>query len=255
MENPRDDNAISIAHRVLQAGILFLKEIGVPESEVFAALQRCSTQSAPLDSPPLSDMTEAIAQISRLLWQWRTSPAFTSDAGVPLPLPRTGVTSLEFLSQKCNISNIGDLVALALSMGCLEERDGLLWPSGREVKIPETGPIQLWYDANVACRALESLAFNAHSRKSGRETQFQRFAHQNRLDKSHLPLFRRFVREQGESFLESIDDWMERHKVDDNASDTTEVSIHTFVWTSDFYSNDADDATTKTQLIPKAESD
>ena len=63
-------------------------------------------------------------------------------------------------------------------------------------------------------RYLDTLEFNYSVPEQGR---FERASHSERLPVELLPVFNRWVREQGTDFVQIVDDWLTRHETSDTA--------------------------------------
>ncbi len=60
-----------------------------------------------------------------------------------------------------------------------------------------------------------TVAYNLH-RKSDQPTRFERRATSTRMPVEAVPLFREFLEQEGQAFLERVDEWLIEHELDDN---------------------------------------
>jgi hypothetical protein len=65
---------------------------------------------------------------------------------------------------------------------------------------------------------LRTHEFNILKNPQAGKGLFQRIAHHQSSDVNLAPLFNQYVREQGQSFLEAIDEWLIRHQPKKRAS-------------------------------------
>ncbi len=233
MKNSMTNENIEIATQMFSAVIAFFTELGLSPVEINSAIGRSDVERSVGYPIGQSKFLRNLDAISRAVRHWQMTPPYIDDQGEPRALPIAGVCSVEQLLHECGIANVEEALTLATSIGYFRHGANGVYPCGREFDVPPQGPLHIWCESLVARRALETLTFNARARRKFQATNFQRFAQQSWVSPEQLPLFRKFLREQGEAFLETVDDWLEQHKEDSETVGATEVSVHAFVWTSE----------------------
>jgi hypothetical protein len=233
MTNSTTNERIEIAYQVFSAAIAFLSELGLSDHEIEGALKRSDRNNSSDYHTGKSKFSRNLDAISRAVRRWQITPGYLDANGDPRALPLKGPHSIETLLRDCSIVDVEEVVNLATSIGYFRNGPNGLYPCGREFDVPSQGPLHIWCESLVARRALETLTFNARARRKFQATNFQRFAQQSWVNPEQLPFFRKFLREQGEAFLETVDDWLEQHKEASETIGSTEVSVHAFAWTSE----------------------
>lgn len=178
-----------------------------------AAQHTCDTAAA--DRPQRQDLDD----LAHVLSVWHTHPAYVDREGGPRPLHRSGHSpSFESLTQLAIPRSPAEKVLEQLIRldGVSIDADGRICALRRELLVrtwDETG-FSNWQQS--VRRYLDTLEFNYSAPEQGR---FERASHSERLPVELLPVFNRWVREQGSNFVQIVDDWLTRHETSDTTDD------------------------------------
>jgi len=155
---------------------------------------------------------------SLVLSAWHLDPEFLDKKGKPAALPLEGRSaSCGALVRRCGGGDvpITTLMKELRTAGAIRERaDGRLEALQRDY-IPHAMDeqlIRLWGTvlADIATTYVHNL-----TRTPKTPARFERAAVNDRIAKSALPEFRRFLEEEGQAFLERMDAWLAAHEVKD----------------------------------------
>jgi uncharacterized protein DUF6502 len=169
--------------------------------------------------------TGYVTKASLALSAWHLDPDFLDARGRPLPLVVSDddadgkVPTFEMLVRRCGGSDVrpSTLVKeLKRAQGIRQLSDGRIEPLQRSY-IPHSIDEQL---VRLWASALADLATTAGHNlicKEKTPTRFERSAVNDRVARTALPEFRRFLEREGQAFLERVDAWLTAHEVPDGA--------------------------------------
>jgi hypothetical protein len=163
---------------------------------------------------------------SRLLSGWHQDPDYVGTDGDPLALPCAGPKpSFQSLFESFG----GDtpeqtLVRELLKAGSMEKNDQGEYVAKRRYHMPvemDAGSIRvfgtnLFDHANTLCKNITS---------DTEDRWLEGFAIDDRIHPEAIDDFRAFLDERGQQFLEEIDDWLGKHRLDPNESVSTPVRL------------------------------
>jgi hypothetical protein len=182
--------------------------------------QREKLQNAP------ESLTGYVTKASLVLSAWHLDPEFLDAKGRPLALPIDGPgASFAALVRRCGGGDVrsSTLLRELRSAGAVAERaDGKLEAILRNY-IPQSMDeqlIRLWGSviADIAATYLHNLT------RTGRTpSRFERAAVNERIAKTALPEFRKFLDAEGQAFLERVDAWLTAHEVKEEAGARSQV--------------------------------
>jgi len=210
----------------------FCVSIGMTESELADAQIKSSLRTHGAKARELSTGVEPVLmELSELLNRWHSSSAFVDGCGQPLGLPVQGEVSLESLANAIGANNPTLLVRTAVSLGMFfQTAPGLFAPQSRSAILRGQSQLAYAYSAIVVGRLLDALSHNVGVSRSNAEPWFERTVDQARVRTRDIPLFERFVADQGQYFIDTIDDWLASHRAESNEQETTYVGVSTFAW-------------------------
>jgi hypothetical protein len=168
--------------------------------------------------------------IAEALMQWHSNDDFVSADGLPRPMPMVGKRSLTALAQLVAFSSERSkaLVSDLLEFGLVEEANGLFRPSRRSAVLGKANVLNLAYATITATRLLRTISHNV---SSSLPPLFERQVSEVMIAAADLPLYLRFVEQQSQYLIDSVDDWLSRRRV---ASATRrngiKVGIGAFAW-------------------------
>ena len=155
-----------------------------------------------------------IERMEEVIARWIRHPTYSSH-GEPILLPMKGKTisfSALVKSAAPRVSPTTMLRALTLSHAVRMRSDGRIELLMRYSPVRGHGGVDIELLTSVTTDFLHALEFNLLNRPRLGEGLFQRRAHKINSDARLAPVFNRYVREQSQLFLESIDEWLIRHQ-------------------------------------------
>ena len=159
--------------------------------------------------------TAYVSKASLVLAAWHQDPEFLRPDGKPLLLPAEGgVASFAALLRRCGASDVRSATLLKelRSAGAIRDSaDGRLEALQRAY-IPhkmDEQLIRLWGTviSDIATTYVHNL-----TRTPSHPARFERAAANSRIRASALPEFRQFLNQEGQAFLERVDDWLAKHE-------------------------------------------
>ncbi len=175
------------------------------------------------DTPPPSSKT---TDATRVLSGWHQDPRFTDAARKPLALPVSGpAPSFEALFRIYG----GDtpeqtLIRELRNAGSIAETDAGELIALRRYHMPaELDELTVGFFGTNLHDHARTLGNNLTS--SPDQRLLEGFAVDDRIDPAAVDDFRAFLDRRGQEFLEEIDDWLSRHRIDDNASSQLPVRL------------------------------
>jgi hypothetical protein len=182
--------------------------------------QREKLETAP---PALSGY---VTKASVVLTAWHLDSKFLDGKGQPKALPLDGEgATFAALVRQCGGSDVpsSTLLRELRNAGAVRERDDGRWEPLMRNYLPHTideHVIRLWGTgmADVASTYVHNL-----TRTAKMPSRFERSAVSNRVAKSALPEFRKFLDVEGQAFLERLDAWLTAHEVKEGAAGEQEV--------------------------------
>jgi hypothetical protein len=179
---------------------------------------------------PTGDLEKHYSRISNVaeaLMLWHTNRDFVTSAGEPKRLPISGRCSLTSLSSRVTgRTNEAKLLVRDLADLASPGKKGSHYiPSRRSAIQTSSSGANLAYGTLAICRLIETITSNL----SGRSPPlFERQVSNIRIHPNDVPMFLRFVQEQGQYLIDSIDDWLLRRSSSER--DAISVGIGAFAW-------------------------
>ena len=176
------------------------------------------------DAPePLSGY---VTKASVVLTAWHLDRRFLDPKGKPLALPRDGDgATFATLVRQCGGGDVplSTLLRELRSAGAIHQLDDGRWEPLMRNYLPHTideHVIRLWGTGmtDVASTYVHNL-----TRTTRAPARFERSAVNDRIAKSALPEFRKFLDEEGQAFLERLDAWLTAHEVRNDAAEESDV--------------------------------
>jgi len=159
---------------------------------------------------------------TRVLSGWHQDEQFRDDRGQPAGLTPTGSgRSFEALCDKYS----GDVAASTMlkelkHVGAVEERsNGTLVAKRRDYSPRLMDPERMLSSGSVLEDIGYTVAYNLHRTESD-PGRFDRRATNTRMPASAVPAFRKFLDNEGQAFLEQVDDWLTEHEIKDGDDDS-----------------------------------
>ena len=174
-------------------------------------------------APPASSKT---TDATRLLSGWHQDPLYTNSQGDPLPLAKQGAApSFQSLFDVYG----GDtpeqtLIRELLAANSVESDNEGRYVATRRYHMPadmDVGNIR-FLGTNLHDHA-QTLSNNLSG--EGAPKRLEGFAVDDRIDPESVDKFHEFIEQKGEQFLEDVDEWLNRHRLDATDSKTTPVRL------------------------------
>lgn len=167
-----------------------------------------------------------ISKPSQVLAAWHHEREFQDAQGAPLPLPLEGdgdgPTLTELVRRIAPALPVTAMIKELKNAGALEELpDGRFRPLARTY-VPQplaAERLRLW--SSVLADMSNTIEHNFEA-ATGMPRRFERRAINLRVDRRALPEFQRLLEQEGQAFLEKLDDWLTAHEA---ASDTDDDAI------------------------------
>jgi hypothetical protein len=180
----------------------------------------------------MGDSTDSVTSAAAIQ-RWYIERRLTTSDGNPKPLRLLGpAPSVESLLRRDKSATPARSIAAEL-LKLKRTRNGEYLPTGRHIIIHRHHPFTYEQPARTMVRLLRTVGQNA-SVTSSKEVLIERCARVKQLPQKKLQEFRDFTNQQGEVFIDSVNDWLESHNTLDTAKrrlNTTEAGIHVFAFT------------------------
>ncbi|MEJ1960281.1 MAG: DUF6502 family protein [Gammaproteobacteria bacterium] len=162
--------------------------------------------------------TSHVTKAAQVLTAWHLDKRFLDDKGKPLALPLEGNgATFAALVRACGGGDVplSTLLRELRSAGAIHEREEGRWePLMRNYLLHtiDEHVIRLW---GTRMADIASTYVHNFTRTSRAPARFERAAVNDRIARSALPEFRKFLDEEGQAFLERLDAWLTAHEVKD----------------------------------------
>lgn len=169
---------------------------------------------------------------TRVLSGWHRDPDFTDQRGAPRPLSLSDDDGFVALVRRYSGDIPPKAILEELERVTVVERDNDTLRVLDRAYVPDArDPESLRMLGSAGHDLFATIAHNI-ARDESTPPRFQRTVFNTRIDPRALPVFQRLVSQQGQQWLETLDDWLENHEIDrddDTASRArTGVGIYFF---------------------------
>jgi hypothetical protein len=162
------------------------------------------------------DSEVGLNRIARVLQGWCQDPQYLGPYGLPLEIPVAG-DGISF--EQLVARYAGDVIPRALLEELVrveaarETDDGYVRLLNRTYLPSPLDPVGLERLGNVVNYFIDTVDFNLQKKKQG-EGRFERYAiTMEGLSAQDFMAFDALIREKGQEFLETIDDWLGQHEI------------------------------------------
>jgi hypothetical protein len=178
----------------------------------------------------LSDHYIRLRDAAQALMCWHADELYLTKDGAPKPLPARGSTSLTSLASKvaANAQGTARLVNDLIDLGFVAKSGALFLPAMRSAVINGPSALILAHATAAILRLIGTVEHNVSGRSPPR---YERHVADVRIRASDLPVFLRFVEEQGQYLIDSVDDWLSKREIKGrpSAREVT-VGLGAFAW-------------------------
>ena len=188
---------------------------------------------ASIDAAALHDLLSVYRRLCKMgeaLFIWHTSADFADKEGRPRSLPRTGRLSLVSLAMRVTKSRYGAsaLVNDLINMQVLQRGKMTFRPRQRSAVISTNNAIAAAYAAVTMSRLIRTMQHNV---AQAGPLRFERSVSEVNISQSDLPQFHAFARQQGEYFIDAVDDWLgHAARSQSKRGKTVPVGVGAFAW-------------------------
>ena len=180
-----------------------------------------------LEASPES-LTGYVTKASLVLTAWHLDHHFLDAKGKPLPLPVEGPeVSFATLVRHCSGGDVplSTLLRELRAAGAVHKLPDGRWEPLTRNYLPHTideTVIRLWGSrmADVATTYVNNL-----TRTAKVAARFERAALNDRIPKTALPEFRKFLDQEGQAFLERLDAWLTEHEAKNDTPDDQVIRL------------------------------
>jgi hypothetical protein len=164
---------------------------------------------------------DSMNHATRVLTGWHTDQAYIDDSGKPLALPidSDDVSFASLCKRYASDVHISTMLKELKHVGAIEELpDGRVSAKTRYYMPLQPDPLRLLSSGSVLEDLGETVAYNLY-RTDKDLPRFERRATNTRVPKSAVPDFQAFLEEEGQAFLERVDQWLTEHELDQTSTD------------------------------------
>ncbi len=163
-----------------------------------------------------SDVFDRMNRATRVLSGWHTDADFRAARNRPKPLAVSGKgTTFESLCKRYagDVAPSTMLKELRHVGAVVKDSDGKLIAKTRYYMPVQMDAEQILSSGSVLQDLGNTVAHNLY-RKSDEPARFERRATNTRIPPEAVPLFREFLQQEGQAFLERVDEWLTEHELD-----------------------------------------
>jgi len=173
-------------------------------------------------------LTGYVTKASLVLSAWHLDPRFSDAKGKPLPLAVEGDgATFAALVRHCSGGDVplSTLLRELRAAGAVHKLPDGRWEPLTRNYLPHTideTVIRLWGSrmADIGATYVNNL-----TRTAKVPARFERAAVNDRISKSALPEFRKFLDQEGQAFLERLDAWLTEHEAKNDAPDDQVIRL------------------------------
>jgi hypothetical protein len=167
------------------------------------------------------ELVDRMNRATRVLTGWHNDAEFRGDDGKPKPLPPTdGDPSFEGLCKRyaSDVPATTMLKELRHVGAVTEDKQGHLIARTRYYMPVQMDSEQILRSGSVLADIGDTVAYNLH-RSSDQPTRFEGRATSTRIPKAAIPLFREYLEQEGQDFLERVDAWLAERELDNDGDE------------------------------------
>ncbi|MEM7082796.1 MAG: DUF6502 family protein [Pseudomonadota bacterium] len=183
---------------------------GLSRTMVRAALDEANAEK---NFPQDDEGLDSLRHLSRILLGWYVDDRFTDDEGNPRPLSieghngEPGFNAL-YDDYSGKLAPSSAMLKELLEVGAVESlSDGRIIARSRQYIPRKTDASNLDRVCRVVADLAETGSYNLH-RNEGQVSRFERIATNQHIPASQEAAFHAFLEQEGQRFLERVDDWL-----------------------------------------------
>jgi hypothetical protein len=216
----------------------FLLENGCSRADLVEALR---DQAACLEAGRAPQAPEVSAyniwlRVSGVVYEWCSDASFTQSDGKPIALKLDGgERSLQSLiRRRFRDDKVEDVVAWMITNGVVyQDSDGMFVLREGSLLIADSESLALVRLLTLSGQYLATALNNLRLKDRSQRT-VDRTARVFYLPKKFLPQFHAMVTELTQSYLDSIDDWLEGRNAPRTNEETVEAGVHSYAYSGEY---------------------
>lgn len=230
---------VALAEALVQSFFRILLRCGINADELVSLVSRAAkTVTNDSCGNALDDSPEHHIACTDVVFHWRRDIKFLDAKGMPRPIALTGEEpSFEQLVRVAAPGRPSDsILRYVLALGA--------------VRLRSDGKLQLASESVLACAGqgsgtiaprtvlshlggfLGSVEYNVCAKRDNSSGRFERACYAL-LPRPLLPVFQRLVAERGQNFIDSVDEWLVRHRIAGENDGTLQVGAGAYVFVND----------------------
>ena len=153
--------------------------------------------------------------LGKIMYTWNRRSPYVDPAGRPRPLTASGpgLSLRGLVEEHADVSAVPQVLAALDNQGLIRRsHDGLLRPTGNVARLRSVGPEVASYVADTITRLLDTVLRNLN-RESKDPPLIERSAIVRDLPDDLEREFIEFASEQGELFIETMNEWLESRRL------------------------------------------
>lgn len=171
------------------------------------------------NADPVADNQQAQDRLTRILSAWHQDATFLTPEGAPKDLPAEANSDEVNFPQLVKMYGgdipVSTILKELISSGCVERlSSGELRVLKRFYVPANNNPESLLRASSVSSEILNTMFHNLYvvGKEKRARPRFERRASNNAIPAKHAQSFERFVEQEGQAFLERVDQWLTEHE-------------------------------------------
>lgn len=206
---------------------LILKVCGIDDGEISTAFEEISktlTYNADQVPKPLSATSRLHIDATAVVATWRRDARFLDGKGEPATLVETDDENRfsNLIAASRIDASAYEVLGYLMDLGIVSKGETGGYNLHEESVLVATGsgtkPGVVSSDVTIGhvCDFLRTVRTNLVDGNASEPRSFERACY-GHLNEDLIPIFRRFVRERGQQYVDSIDEWLDRHQPDEKS--------------------------------------
>ena len=168
-----------------------------------------------------SQEIDSMNHATRVLTGWHTDAAYIDGNGEPLPLrvDSDDVSFTALCKRYASDVHVSTMLKELKHVGAITElADGRVTAKTRYYMPQQPDPVRVLSSGSVLEDLGETVAYNLY-RTDTDLPRFERRATNTRIPRSAVPDFQAFLEDEGQAFLERVDQWLTDHELDQTSAE------------------------------------
>jgi hypothetical protein len=209
---PSRRQSTQLLSEAVQVACEIMKSTGLPRATVEAELKSALAKAFLVNDCEVPRESSLLSEMSNLISRWHLENRYVDKTGKPKSLSWDGNRgSLLRLANEVNGKQNGRRIveSIVKRQLVIQTVNGRWLPKSQIVRPAGLDKAQILRAAIMLRRLLRTVSHNSARRYRGENLLFEVMARVPRLPVRYLPMFKKFVRAQGLTYVRSVDDWLE----------------------------------------------